>query len=161
MSGVPRLWVAGPADAAAVAGLLADFRDFMGRDGPSDESFAASVERLIGSDDCEYLLASPTPEGEAQALCQLRYRYGVWYGAEDCWLEDLYVDAGARRTGLGAALMSAALSRARDRGCARVELDTHEANAAALALYERFGFTPREATGERKVFMRLVFETAS
>jgi ribosomal protein S18 acetylase RimI-like enzyme len=71
------------------------------------------------------------------------------------------VDQAARRTGLGSSLLAAAISRARARGCARVELDTHEANAAALALYERFGFSPNESTGERKVFMRLVFDPAS
>jgi hypothetical protein len=29
-------------------------------------------------------------------VCRLRFRYGVWYDALDCELEDLYVDESAR-----------------------------------------------------------------
>ena len=36
--------------------------------------------------------------------------------------------------GLSAALVEAALRRARDRGCGRVELDVNEGNAPAAAL---------------------------
>ena len=62
---------------------------------------------------------------------------------DDCWLEDLFVREAARGTGLGTGLVEAALERARDRGCRRVELDTNEANEAALAIYRRLGFSER------------------
>ena len=75
------------------------------------------------------------------AVCQIRFRWSVWKSAEDCWLEDLYVREGARRNGLGRALVEAAATRARERGCRRIELDVNEDNAAALALYQACGFT--------------------
>ena len=73
-------------------------------------------------------------------MCQLRYRYGWWYDAPDCWLEDVFVVEDARGLGLGRALAAAAIERARERGCRRVQLDVNEVNAEALALYRGLGF---------------------
>ena len=59
-----RVWRAAPDEAPALAELLAAFRDHLGYDGPSDASILASVERIIGRDDAEYLLAGdgePSP----------------------------------------------------------------------------------------------------
>lgn len=138
-----------------MAALLVEFRDWHGRSEPSAESFERDVSRLIADPGTEYLLAAPG-EGEAAAgVCQLRFRWGVWYAAEDCELEDLYVRAKARRSGLGDALVAAALARAGARGCARVQLDANERNAAALALYERHGFGAwSDAFGGRDLLLR-------
>jgi len=74
-------------------------------------------------------------------VCQLRFRWGIWLAAEDCWLEDLYVRDDARRGGIGSALVELAVERARERGCRRVELDVADENASAKALYESHGFS--------------------
>ena len=145
-----RVWRAGPDEAPAVAALLAAFRDHLGYDQPSDASMLASVERIIVRDDAEYLLAGDrAPAGVAQ----VRYRWSVWWDAEDCWLEDLYVRPEARGSGLGRALTQAAIDRARERGCRRVELDVSSENPAALALYESLGFDTGK-TGGQDIFMR-------
>ena len=39
------------------------------------------------------------------------------------------------------------MERARARGCRRIELDTSEDNAPALALYHRLGFSERSKGG--------------
>ena len=134
-----RIWVAGDEDVAAVTRLMIAFRDWWKRDSPGDDAFAAGVDRLLDDPATEFLLAAP-PGRPAAGLCQLRYRYGLWYDAPDCWLEDLYVEDGARRLGIGRALSDAALDRARRRGCRRVQLDVNEANPQALALYRSMGF---------------------
>ncbi len=123
-----------------MAGLLVEFRDWWGRELPSAESFAAGVERLMAEPGTEFLLGSAAGDGAPSGVCQLRFRFDIWQGAEGCYLEDLFVREDGRRAGLGAALVEAALERARDRGCVHVDLDTNEGNQAAVSLYERFGF---------------------
>src|SRR5881392_3780121 len=139
----PRVWLAEPSEAGIVAGLLVEFRDHYGRDWPPSNSFLASVERLIERRDTDFLLGMPHDDSPPAGVCQLRYRHSVWKAADDCWLEDLFVRETARGAGLGAALVSLAIERARERGCRRVELDTNESNDAALALYRRMGFSER------------------
>ena len=149
-----RLATAG--DAADVTRLMIGFRDWWKRDQPSDDAFARGVERLLADDNTDFLLGWVDADGPASGVCALRYRYGLWLDALDCCLEDLYVDEPARRHGLGEALVLAALERARERGCGRIELDVNEANGAASALYERLGFSSyEEALGGNNRFMRL------
>ena len=134
-----RIWRAEPAETATVARLIAEFGAWWGNAGPGEDEIRASVERIMAGGDGEYLLGAPG-DGPAAGVCQLRFRWSVWKSAEDCWLEDLYVREEARRTGLGRALVDAAVERARERGCKRVELDVNEDNAPARALYEACGF---------------------
>jgi ribosomal protein S18 acetylase RimI-like enzyme len=142
-----RAWVAQPEEAEAIASLLVEFRDHLGAGWPSANAFLASVERLLEDLDTEFLLATPDDDSPPAGVLQLRFRFSVWKAAPDAWLEDLFVREQARRTGVGDALVSLALERARERGAKRVELDTNEDNAAALALYERHGFSARSKGG--------------
>jgi GNAT superfamily N-acetyltransferase len=136
-----RIWRASRDEAADVARLLIGFRDHMGRSEPVDASIRMSVERLLERDEAEYLLGAPDDATRAAGVAQLRYRYGIWWAAEDCWLEDLFVRDEDRRKGLGEALVAAAIERARKRGCGRIELDVSQSNKGAWALYERMGFS--------------------
>jgi GNAT superfamily N-acetyltransferase len=135
-----RVWRADAGDAATVARLIAEFGEWWGKNVMPEEAVRDSVERIMAGEDGEYLLGAADDAGEAAGVCQLRFRWSVWKSAEDCWLEDLYVQESARRFGLGRALVEAALERARERGCKRIELDVNEDNAPALALYEACGF---------------------
>jgi len=147
----PPVRLAAPEDVPVVARLLAEFRDHEGRDWPPEEAIRAGVERLIVRDDTEYLLGGDPPEG----VVQLRYRYGVWWDADDCHVEDVFVRDGARGSGLGRALVTAAIERARERGCRRLELDTAEENEPALRLYRSLGFrSGGDEPGRLAVFMR-------
>jgi GNAT superfamily N-acetyltransferase len=134
-----RIWRATPDETAEVARLLTAFRDWERRDWPGDNSFRASVERIIARDDSEYLLGAPG-DGPAAGVVQLRFRWTVWWEAEDCWIEDVFVEEPARGSGLGRALVEAAIARAAERGCRRVDLDTGADNAPAQALYASLGF---------------------
>ena len=128
--------VAGTEDAGVVARLLSEFNDHNGRDWPPEEAIRAGVERLMPRDDTEYLLGGDPPMG----VVQLRYRWGGCLDGEECNVEDVFVSAEARGSGLGRALVSAAIDRARERGCRRMELDTGDDNAAAQGLYRSLGF---------------------
>lgn len=149
-----RAWVALPEEAETVAALLVSFRDHTGQDWPSDNAFLASVERLFQDRDTEFLLAAPDDDSPPAGVLQLRFRFSVWQAAPDAWLEDLFVGADTRRSGVGDALLKLALARATERGAKRIELDTNEDNAAALALYQRHGFSERSKGGEgRDLFL--------
>ena len=141
----PLVWRAEPHEAETVARLLVAFRDDMGRDWPSENAFLASVEKLLESLDCEFLLGAAHEDAPPTGVCQIRFRQGIWMAAPDCWLEDLFVDSSARRVGLGRELVKASIDRAAERGCRRIELDVSEANASALALYEELGFSAKSA----------------
>jgi GNAT superfamily N-acetyltransferase len=134
-----RIWRASPDEAGDVARLLGAFRDWHERSEPNDESLRASVETIIARDDSEYLLGA-ADDGPPAGVVQLRFRHTVWTGAEDCWIEDVFVDESARGGGLGRGLVEAALQRASDRGCVRVDLDAQPDNTPAVRLYESLGF---------------------
>jgi len=154
-----RIWVAQPAEAEIVARLLASFRTHLGLDWPSDNAFLAGVERLIETKDARYLLGSPDDDSPPAGVAQLRYRYGIWWAAEDALLEDLFVLESARGSGLGRALVDRAVQEARERGCRRIELDVNDNNAGALALYRSLGFDNRDDRyGGGNLFMRLHLE---
>jgi ribosomal protein S18 acetylase RimI-like enzyme len=138
---MPEVWLAGAHEAERVSALMAAFRDHMGRDTPSNERMRATIDALLDDPATEFLLAAPDGQEEPAGVCQLRYRLAVWTGAQDCWLEDLFVERAARRTGLGRALVTAAFERARGRGCQRIELDVDEDNTSALAFYRELGLT--------------------
>ena len=135
-----RVWRADAAQAEAVARLIAEFGEWWGKNPVGADEIQESVERIMAGDDGEYLLGAVGDSAQPAGVCQVRFRWSVWKSAEDCWLEDLYVQEDARGSGLGRALVEAAVERARERGCKRIELDVNEDNAPALALYEACGF---------------------
>jgi GNAT superfamily N-acetyltransferase len=154
---VVEVWPARPHEAADVTRLLIAFRDWLESDLPPDESFAASVARLIAEPGTEFLLATIERDSPPCGVCQLRFRHSVWTDSPDCWLEDLFVEEHARGQGVGGALVVAAFERAGTRGARRIELDTNERNLGAIALYESLGFsTTSKAHGSltgRDLFM--------
>ena len=149
----PFVRLAGTGDADAVTRLLAAFRDWWGKDVPTDERMGETVAALLGDPNTEFLLGAAAAGEPHTGLCQLRYRLSAWTGTDDCWLEDLYVRDDARGTGVGRALVEAAVERARERGCRRIELDVNEQNTGALAFYERLGFATEPKPPGRTLFI--------
>jgi GNAT superfamily N-acetyltransferase len=143
---------AAPDEVATVARLLGEFRDWWGKRDPPDAELETSVRRILESGDGEFLLAVDD-SGEAVGVCQIRFRWSVWTSAPDCWLEDLFVRESARRASFGRRLVEAAIERARERGCRRIELDVNEDNATALALYEACGFKLEPKPPGRTLFV--------
>jgi ribosomal protein S18 acetylase RimI-like enzyme len=140
------------ADLDDLTRLIAEFRDWFGKDEPAADAIRATLTRLLDDQATEYLLAIGDG-GEAVGVCQLRYRLSVWTGSDDCWLEDLFVREHARGGGHGHALLEAALESARARGCKRVELDVNVENETALAFYVAHGFTTEPKPPGRTLYI--------
>ena len=155
----PVVWRAEPHEADAVGQLLVDFRNHLKVDWPSDNAFLAGVDRLSEDPNTAFLLGAPDADSAPQGVAQVRFRYGIWWAAEDCLLEDLFVRAEARGTGLGRAQLQATIALARERGARRVELDATDRNEAAQALYRSAGFDAQDHRyAGRNLFMRLHLE---
>jgi GNAT superfamily N-acetyltransferase len=80
-----------------------------------------------------------------------RWIVGIAYvatilSAEHCglvaWLEELYVTSSLRSRGIGRALMTAILERARETGIVAIDLEIDAGHSRAESLYRRFGFRP-------------------
>jgi ribosomal protein S18 acetylase RimI-like enzyme len=149
----PRVWLAREEDLESVTALMSGFRDDMGRETPTDSELRSTVAKLLEDPATEFLLGAPEGGQDAAGVCQLRYRLTVWTGADDCWLEDLFVESDARRSGLGRALVGEAFARARARGCRRIDLDVDEDNTRALALYRAMGFSTEPKSPGRTLYV--------
>lgn len=155
----PVVWRAEPHEAETVAGLMVAFRDWLGLDWPSDNAFLAGVERLLEDPGTVFLLASPDVDAPPVGVAQVRFRPGLWWAADDCLLEDLFVRDEGRGHGVGRTLVAAVRDLAAERGCRRIELDVNDNNAGALALYRSLGFDNRDDRyGGGNLFMRLHLE---
>ncbi len=139
-----RIRVATAADAPVFGRLLHAFNTEYGEPEPDADTIAERAAPLIESGEVTVLFGGKSPDGFAQ----LRFRPSLYTGALDAYLEELYVLPKRRGRGLGRALLEAAIEHARERGAARIDLNTSETDVAARALYESAGFTNREGGPE-------------
>ena len=72
---------------------------------------------------------------------------GQMFMLDEGYVSNVAVSPAFRRRGIASALIRALLDRARERNLSFVTLEVRESNAAAIALYEGFGFRP---VGRRK-----------
>ena len=65
--------------------------------------------------------------------------FSTWKGRHGIYLEDLFVDPGARGDGVARALLLALAAEAEARGCARMEWSVLDWNELAKGFYRRIG----------------------
>jgi len=82
-------------------------------------------------------------EGQPVGVCQLIvFRHLQNSGGLCAEVESVHVHPDHRGHGIGGALMRAAVQRARDLGCYRVQLTSNNARPEAHRFYQRLGFEP-------------------
>lgn len=101
----------------------------------SDRISRAQWRRHIDSDSAAVFVGGA--HGSVDAAAVVFYRRNT----RAARLYSLAVGAHARGTGLGGALLAAAESDARARGCTSMRLEVRTDNPSAIALYERRGYT--------------------
>lgn len=82
---------------------------------------------------------------------------GFTYAADEGYITNIAVDSSARRKGVATRLVDAMVRKAGELGLAFLSLEVRSSNQAAIALYERCGFTVR---GVRPKFYRDPLEDA-
>ena len=136
------------------AALLRDLRVRSIEDAP--DAFAPTIQEVRSEPDSywEALCASivGSPDQEVFLAFSENEACGVAYGRVDGELREsahlggMWVAPRARGCQLGSRLASQVLAWATSVGCRRVVLWVTQANAPAIALYERLGFTPTGRT---------------
>jgi GNAT superfamily N-acetyltransferase len=76
--------------------------------------------------------------GQVMGFAVWHHHLASWHLADDCYIEDLYIDPDVRGHGLGRALLDDLFAIARTRGFGRIYWHTNEGNARARALYDSY-----------------------
>jgi ribosomal protein S18 acetylase RimI-like enzyme len=124
-------------DAPAAVGLMAQLAEF--GHGQVDPGVEERFRRMIESPQYAIFVAEAS-QGQVVGLLSMSQRWTLWHTGPCALIEELVVDEGARRQGIGRALIQAALDWARAQGCSEVELSTEPDNRQAQAFYRRLGF---------------------
>ena len=125
------------ADLSVVAPLFDSYRQFYGRSSDLGAAEAFLRERFSHGESIVFLAyAAGAPSG----FTQLYPSFSSVSLARTFILNDLFVVASARRSGIASALLRAATDYARSLGAIRVTLNTDLQNTTAQAVYEAGGW---------------------
>ena len=146
-----RIRSATAADAADLAALIAG-----GALGPTDDdpgdpgTYAAALEEVRNAPGCDVLVAEV--DGAVVGMCQLIvFRHVQHRGGRCAELESVHVRNDLRSSGIGGALVEAAVEAARAAGCYRVQLTSNGARTDAHRFYARHGFAPTHVGFKRSL----------
>jgi GNAT superfamily N-acetyltransferase len=131
----------GAGDRARWAELWCSYLDFYQTELPP-EIYDHTWQRLIAAESPIRGLGARLDGADARLVGIAHYLFHAhaWMTREVCYLQDLFVDASARRLGCGAKLIDAVAAIARERSCARLYWTTKEDNATARSLYDRIAW---------------------
>jgi GNAT superfamily N-acetyltransferase len=107
----------------------------------SAERLSRILEKVVADETRGFLLLARDDRG----IVGVAY-VAMILSAEHCglvgWLEELYVTPRCRDRGIGTALVSAVLARARKKDIVAVDLEIDAGHSRAASLYRRLGFRP-------------------
>ena len=107
---------------------------------PSDEALLAMSRELIDDHDKEGLqLIARSEDGRAVGFATVFWTWSTLSASRIATMNDLFVSADARGSGLADELIAACLERARERGATSLGWQTARDNHRAQAVYERMG----------------------
>ncbi len=107
----------------------------------SRAAITAAVDGMLEHSSRGFVLTA-TAELGVVGVAYVSFVWALEHGGKSAWLEELYVLPAQREVGIGTALLAEVLDRARDCGCACVDLEVDVEHARAENLYRRAGFTP-------------------
>jgi GNAT superfamily N-acetyltransferase len=136
-----RITVVGPVDLPELLPLLRAYCDFY-QVSPSDRALVELSRALLADPRREGLqLLARDDAGRGVGFATLYWTWQTLSAARVGVMNDLYVAAEARGTGVAGALITACLERCREHGATELIWQTAKDNARAQALYDRIGAT--------------------
>jgi len=119
--------------------MLRAYCDFYEVD-PSDDRLETLANALIDNPD-EGVQLIARGDGAPLGFATIFWTWQTLYGARVGVLNDLYVNAAARGTGTGRALIERGLQLCRERGAQKLVWETAPDNATSQRLYDGIGAT--------------------
>jgi ribosomal protein S18 acetylase RimI-like enzyme len=129
---------AGPQDLEALAALFDAYRGFYGQTADLARARDWLRARMRFG---ESVVLVAERDGSAVGFTQLYPMYSSVRTTRTWILNDLYVDAAARRRGVARALLDAAVAFAREDGAHGISLETARDNEPARSLYRAAGWS--------------------
>ena len=115
------------------------YNAFYGRSGPTalgEDITATTWRRFFDAGEPVHALVAER-DGKLVGLVHYLFHRSTTAIGLNCYLQDLFTDAGARGGGVGRALIEAVYAAARAAGSHRVYWQTHETNQTAMRLYDQ------------------------
>ncbi len=125
---------AGPGDEAAWRGLWQDYLAFY--DVELDAAITDFTWARLMSSDSALKARLAVENAHVLGFAIHQHHASTWVRGNDCYLEDLFVDASARGLGIGRALIADLKTLATARGWQRLYWHTDEENTRARKLYD-------------------------
>lgn len=128
-------------DSAVITQLMAQLIEASDYEGwqVSPERVEESLRKMADNDAYQVLLAED--EGQVVGLLSLSFRHTLFHPAPSALIDELVVEQGHRRQGVGQQLMAEAIERCRAAGCCEIEVSTERSNEAAQEFYRQHGFS--------------------
>jgi GNAT superfamily N-acetyltransferase len=136
-----RITMVDPADLAELLPLVRAYCDFYGV-APGDRALLELSQALLADPEREGLqLLARDDAGRVVGFATLFWSWQTLAAARVGVMNDLFVAAEARGTGVAERLIAACLERCREHGATQLVWQTATDNARAQAVYERIGAT--------------------
>jgi GNAT superfamily N-acetyltransferase len=131
--------IARSSDTPGLAALLAAGTRRGGEDPGDLLAYQSALDEISATPGTVVLVAETG--GRVVGLCQLiMFRHLQERGGRCAEIESVHVDERYRSLGIGGALLEAAVQRAAEAGCYRVQLTSNRSREAAHRFYARHGF---------------------
>jgi ribosomal protein S18 acetylase RimI-like enzyme len=137
--GCPTIRPATSADAEAVHTALLDLARDIGQEGRVSSTVDDIRRHGFGPAPAFEALVAEA-DGVLVGLCLHFPSFSTWKGRRGTYVQDLYVAAAHRGTGLARRLLAAVAARTRERGGTYLRLSVDADNVAAQRFYARTGF---------------------